>query len=120
MRLIRHDYDIPTLGKRLTALFKLLHRREDDAVGFAVGQQFLEVIPTLSVLRRLAQEIFATRKLTVKLIIQVVSVRYYHNCRTLQRLLQVVGIEDHRKGLTAALGMPEDAALSIRHSCVLC
>ena len=67
----------------------------------------------LGMLRRLAQEILAAGKLTVKLIVQVIPVCNYNNSRALQRFLQIMGIEHHRQRFPAALCMPEHAAFSI-------
>lgn len=60
-----------------------------------------------------AQEIPATGELAVELVVQVVAVGDDHNGWAFQRLLQVMGIEHHGQGFSAALGMPEHAALAI-------
>ena len=111
--LVRHDHDVAPLGQGLAGLLELLHGGKDDAVGLAACQQFLQILPALSLLGRLAQEVFAPGELPVKLVVQVVAVGDDHNRGALQRLLQVVGIKDHGQGLAAALGVPEHAALAV-------
>ena len=60
-----------------------------------------------------AQEVLALGKLAVKLVVQIVSVRDYHNCGAFHLLLQQVGIKDHGQGFARALGMPEHAAAAV-------
>ena len=111
--LIRHDHDVPALRQGLSGFLELLHGGEDDAVGLAARQQRLQMLAAFGLLGRLAQEIPATGELAVELVIQVVSVGDDHDGGAFQRLLQVMGIEHHGQGFSAALGMPEHAALAI-------
>ena len=71
-------------------------------------------------LRRLPEKVFATSELPVKLVIQIVTVSDDNDSRAFQRFLQIMSIEDHRQRFSAALCMPEDAALAVRHGCVFC
>ena len=117
--LVCHDHDIPAFRQRLAGLLKLLHGGKDDPVGLTARQQLLQVLPALGLLGRLAQEILAPGELPIELIVQIVSVGNHHNSGTLQGLLQVVGIEHHGQRLTAALGVPEHAALAVGDGGVL-
>ena len=70
-------------------------------------------------IRDRAQEVLAAGELAVKLVVQIVAVSDDYNGGTLQSLLQVVGIEHHGQRLTAALSVPEHAALTVGDSGVL-
>ena len=118
MRFVGHDDDITPLGKRFTALLKLLHGGKNDAVCLSVGQQLLQVGAAFGVLRRLPQKVFTAGELPVKLVIQGIAVCDDDNSRAFHGLLQVVGVKDHRQRLSAALRMPEDPALSVCFGCV--
>ena len=117
--LVCHDHDIPALRQRLIGFLKLLHGGKDDAIGLTARQQLLQVLSALGLLGRLAQEVLATGELAVELVVQIVAVGDDHNGGALQCRLQVMGIKHHRQGLTAALGMPEHAALAVGDGGVL-
>ena len=72
------------------------------------------MFPALGVHRLLTQKRLAFCELSEKLIVKVVAVSQYYDGRTVQRLLQKMGIENHRQRLAAALGMPEYAAFAVR------
>ena len=95
MSLIRHYNDVPSFRKRFVAFFKLLHGREDYAVCLSVCKQFFQILAALCVLRRLPEEIFATRELPVQLVIQIITVSDYNDSGAFQCFLQIVCIEDH-------------------------
>ena len=132
--LVRHDNNIPAFGKRFAALLKFLHGCKNYSVGLTALQPVLQAnfhmlwrfAPPQSLFilvtqlaaggldRRLPQEIPASGKLAVELIVQIVSVGDDNNRRAFQRLLQIVGVEHHGQGFPTALGMPENAALAVR------
>ena len=120
MRLICHHDNVPAFRKSFVAFLKLLHGREDYAVSLSVCKQFFKILAAFSVLRRLTKKVFAAGELTVKLVIQVVTVCNDNDSRAFQRFLQIMSIEDHRQRFSAALCMPEDAALTVRHGCMFC
>ena len=120
MCLICHNDNIPTLRQCFSAFLKLLHCCKDNAVCLTICQKFLEMLSALSVLRSLSQKILASCKLTVELIIQVVSVCDHDDCRAFQSLLQIVGIKHHRQWFSTALSVPENTAFAICYGCVLC
>ena len=64
--------------------------------------------------RFLTQKVFASGELSIELPVQIVAVGQHDNGRRRHRLLQQLREEDHRKGLAAALRMPENAAFAIR------
>ena len=70
--------------------------------------------------RFLTQKIFALSKLSVKLIIKIVTVGNYYDSWAIQRFLQKVCIKDHRQRFSAALCMPEYATFTISYCRVLC
>ena len=74
MRFISHHDNVPTLRKSFVAFFKLLHGREDYAVCLSVCKQFFQILAALSVLRRLPEEVLAAGELSVKLVVQIVTV----------------------------------------------
>ena len=113
MGLIRQNHDVATLGQGLAGLLKLLHRGKDNAVCLPVGQQRSQMLSALGLPGRLAQKVTAPGELPVQLVVQIVAVGEYHERGTLQRLLQRVGIKDHRQGFAAALRVPEHAALAV-------
>lgn len=66
--------DVPAFRKSFVAFFKLLHGREDYAVCLSVCKQFFQILAALSVLRRLPEEVLAAGELSVKLVVQIVTV----------------------------------------------
>ena len=120
MRFICHHDNVPAFRKSFVAFLKLLHGREDYAVCLSVRKQFFQILAALCVLRCLPEKVFATSELPVKLVIQIVTVSDDNDSRAFQCFLQIMSIEDHRQRFSAALCMPEDAALAICHGCVLC
>ena len=70
--------------------------------------------------RFLPQKFFALGKLSIKLIVKVVAVGKDNDRGTIQGILQQMSIEDHRQRFSAALCVPENTALAVRYSCVLC
>ena len=111
--LVGHDHDVAPLGQGAVVRLKLLHGGKDDAVGLAVLQQLPQMLPAGGLLGRLAQEVPAAAELPIELVIQVVSVGDDHHCGALQGLLEQMGVKDHGQGLSAALGVPEHAALAV-------
>ena len=95
MGLIRHDDNIAPFGKSGFRPFEFLHRGENDAVRFAVGEKLFQVLATGSLLRNLPQKIFALGELPVKLIVQVVAISQHDNRRAVEFLLKQVGEENH-------------------------
>lgn len=63
--------------------------------------------------RVLTQELAALGKLSVELVVKVVSIGQNYDGGAVQSFLEKVGIEDHRQRLAAALSMPEDAAFTV-------
>lgn len=63
--------------------------------------------------RVLTQEFAALGELSVELIVEVVSIGQNYDGGAVQSFLEKMGIEDHRQGFSAALGVPEDAAFTI-------
>ena len=139
MSLIRHNDDISSFRQWFMRLFKLLHRREDDAVGFSIIQPihqandglfaFTQMCITLFILfrkttfislnRLLPQKGAAHGKLTVKLIVQIVAVSYDNDSWAFQCFLQAMGIKDHGKRFSTSLRMPEYTAFSVGFSSML-
>ena len=74
MRFISHHDNVPTLRKSFVAFFKLLHGREDYAVCLSVCKQLFQIFTAFGVLRRLTEKVFAAGELSVKLVIQIVTV----------------------------------------------
>ena len=68
----------------------------------------------------MTEKVLAAGELPVKLVIQIVTVGDDNDSRAFQCFLQIMSIEDHRQRFSAALCMPEYAALTICHSCVFC
>ena len=120
MCFICHHDNIPAFRKSFVAFLKLLHGREDYAVCLSVRKQFFQILAALCVLRCLPEKVFATSELPVKLVIQIVTVGDDNDSRAFQCFLQIMSIEDHRQRFSAALCMPEDATLTVRHGCVFC
>ena len=113
MGLICHDHDVPAFRQRLAGFLELLHGGENDVVYLTACQQFLQILAAFRLLGRLTQKILAPGELAIQLVVQVVAVGDNHNGGALQRLLQIMGIEHHGQRLTAALGVPEHAALAV-------
>ena len=61
----------------------------------------------------LTEESLALGELGVKLVIQVVAVSDDHDGGLVQDSLNQMGVEHHRERLAAALGVPEDANLTV-------
>ena len=118
--LVRHDHDVPALRQRLFAPLKLEHGRKNDAVGCSAVQQGFQMLLAGGLDRRLAEEGRALGELGVELVVQINPVRHDNNCRTVQGVLQQVGIEDHGQGFSTALGVPEHTAFAVCHGGVLC
>ena len=74
MRFISHHDNVPAFRKSFVAFFKLLHGREDYAVCLSVCKQFFQILAAFSVLRCLPEEVLAAGELSVKLVIQIVTV----------------------------------------------
>ena len=74
VRLVRHDDDVVTLGKRLMRLLELLHGGENDAIRLPAVEQLFQVLTALRVDRVLTQEVLALGELAVKLVVQIVPV----------------------------------------------
>ena len=120
MRFICHHDNVPAFRKSFVAFLKLLHSRENNAVCLPVCKQFFQVFATFGVLRCLPEKVLAAGELPVKLVIQIVAVGDDNDGRAFQCFLQIMSIEDHRQRLSAALCMPENAALAISYGCVFC
>ena len=78
------------------------------------------MLPAFGVHRFLPQKVFTFCKLSEELIVQIVAVSKNYDGRTIQSLLQKVGIKHHRQRFSAALCMPEHTAFSICLCSVLC
>ena len=113
MRFIGHHNDISPLGQWLLATFKLEHGRKNDPICTASIQEGLQMFLAFCLYRSLTEEIRTLGELCIKLIIQINSIRHHYDCRTIQYILQQVGIENHRQGFSATLRMPKYAAFSI-------
>ena len=78
------------------------------------------MFPALGVHRLLTQEVLTLGELAEKLIVKVIAVGQHNDGWAVQSLLQKMCIKDHRQRLSAALGMPEHAAFTVRFRGVLC
>ena len=76
------------------------------------------MLTAFSVHRLLSQKVLALCKLTVKLVVKVVSICQHNNGGTVESLLQQMSVEHHRQRFSAALCMPEHTALTVGHSSV--
>ena len=112
--------NVPAFRKSFVAFLKLLHGREDYAVCLSVCKQFFQIFAAFSVLWCLTEKVFAAGELSVKLVIQIVTVSDDNDSGAFQCFLQIISTEDHRQRFSAALCMPENAALTVRHGCVFC
>ena len=74
MRFICHHDNVPAFRKSFVAFLELLHGCEDYAVSLSVCKQFFQILAALSVLRRLPEEVLAAGELSVKLVVQIVTV----------------------------------------------
>ena len=119
MRLIRHDDDVMALRQRLMGFLKLLHRGEDDTVSLSAIEKFLQVLSAPRMNWNLPKKILTLGKLSIQLIIQVVTVSNDYNRRGIQRILQKMYIKDHRKGFPTALRMPEHTTSAVRRHAFL-
>ena len=72
------------------------------------------MISALGVNKLLTQKLTAFRKLRIELIVEVVSIGQYNDGRRQQRRLEQMRVKHHRQRLSAALCVPEHAALSVR------
>ena len=93
--------------------FKLLHCRKDNAVCLNTVQKVFQMLSAGCMDRVLTQELAALGKLSVELVVKVVSIGQNYDGGAVQSFLEKVGIEDHRQRLAAALSMPEDAAFTV-------
>ena len=107
-----------------------MHRRKNDTICLPAVQPVHESnisftgslcqFPAGSMHRFLTQKILALCKLSIELIIKIVTVCNYYNSWAIQRFLQKVCIKDHRQRFPAALCMPEYATFTISYCRVFC
>ena len=95
MSLITHHDDIASFGKRLITFLKLLHGREDDTIRLPSYQELLQVLSAGSLDGLLPEEVLTPGKLSVKLIIQVVSVGNDDDGGLFDTTLKEMSIKDH-------------------------
>ena len=93
---------------------EFLHRGKDDTVCLSAVKQRFQMLTAPGVHRLLTQKRLTFCELPEKLIVKVIAVSQHNDGRAVQCLLQKMGIEYHRQRLAAALGMPENAAFSVR------
>ena len=74
MCFVSHHDNVPAFRKSFVTFLKLLHGREDYAVCLSVCKQFFQILAAFSVLRCLPEEVLAAGELSVKLVIQIVTV----------------------------------------------
>ena len=74
MCFVSHHDNVPAFRKSFVTFLKLLHGREDYAVCLSVCKQLFQIFTAFGVLRRLTEKVFAAGELSVKLVIQIVTV----------------------------------------------
>ena len=81
MGFIAHHDDVSAGGQGRIVFLELLHGGEDDAVGRAAFKQLAQMFPCGGLHRLLTQEVLALGELTIKLIVEVVTVGDDHDGR---------------------------------------
>ena len=93
---------------------KLLDRGEDHAAA-GDGEQFAELVPTVGLHGRLAEDFVAALKLPKELIVEIVAVGEDDERRVLHHRVphDACGVEEHRKTLPRTLRVPDDTGAAV-------
>jgi hypothetical protein len=91
---------------------ELLDGGKDDAPGGDFEQR-LEMVAVVGLHRLLPQQLFGSGEGVEELVVEIVAVGDDDDGGVVERLDDFSGVEDHREGLAAALGVPDDARFAV-------
>ena len=116
MGFVGDDDDVAALGEGFVDIaffgLELLDGGEDHAAGGHFEQRF-EMLPAFGLHRLLAQQLLGGGEGVEELIVQVVAVGDDDDGGVVQGQHDLAGVEDHREGFAAALGVPDHAGFAV-------